>query len=434
MSELVVVGGGPTGLGVSYGAGGALILEREMEPGGLCRSMEIDGAVFDYGGHSFHTPHEEISELVEDLAGGVYRQRREARVARRGELLPYPFQQYYSESADRDMVAECRDGLTRTRNPGSAANFEEYLIARFGPGLAAHFMLPYNRKLWGDDLTRIDHGWTSERVASADRGAEKFSNSAGKRRPLQSDTRVGYPADGGFGTIFERLAQRVGGIRYGAQVVEIDAGRRLVRLRDGDEVPYRRLVSTIPLPSLVAAISEASAAVREMAAGLEYLSLRLDMFVTEPLATRVQRVYVADPAVSAHKVAFNHNSSDALRARPRHAVMAETSYLSNGSDPDDAEVRQGLEMLLLQHSLIPERAAILRHESRRMRFAYPVPRHDTGVRVAWLRRWLARFDIYSTGRFGAWRYLNSDGCLHEGLRLGRRLAAEMSAAPSTTAV
>ena len=51
---------------------------------------------------------------------------------------------------------------------------------------------------------------------------------------------------------------------------------------------------------------------------------------------RPQRLYVADADVPAHKIAFNHRSSAALRARPREAVMCETSWSPDKPVPDDA--------------------------------------------------------------------------------------------------
>jgi protoporphyrinogen oxidase len=41
-----------------------LVLEASNNLGGFSTSIEINGAVFDYGGHSFHTPHPEVKDLV----------------------------------------------------------------------------------------------------------------------------------------------------------------------------------------------------------------------------------------------------------------------------------------------------------------------------------------------------------------------------------
>ena len=52
--ELLIIGAGPSGLAVSSKyRGRSRLLERADEVGGLCRSVEFGGGVFDIGGHSF---------------------------------------------------------------------------------------------------------------------------------------------------------------------------------------------------------------------------------------------------------------------------------------------------------------------------------------------------------------------------------------------
>src|SRR5690606_10904970 len=92
--------------------GGTLILEKEAEVGGLCRSIKHGGGVFDIGGHSFHTPHANVYELVSDLLGdGLAHVQRDARVYSHGTLIPYPFQKFYDRLPDPDVVGQCDAGL-----------------------------------------------------------------------------------------------------------------------------------------------------------------------------------------------------------------------------------------------------------------------------------------------------------------------------------
>ena len=82
----LILGGGPSGLAVAYGLqGDTLVLEAEPSVGGLCRSIQMGGTVFDIGGHSFHTPHSEVRDLVQRIVpDGLHTQKREARVYTHG--------------------------------------------------------------------------------------------------------------------------------------------------------------------------------------------------------------------------------------------------------------------------------------------------------------------------------------------------------------
>ncbi|HVK79078.1 MAG TPA: NAD(P)-binding protein, partial [Verrucomicrobiae bacterium] len=201
---LIVIGAGPAGLALAHHYDGKkLILEREQDVGGLCRSIEIDGAVFDLGGHSFHTPHAEVRAFVETLMAGNWdAQKRDARVWFNGDIIPYPFQTNYQDLTDPNVVAACR--ATPGGDAAHATNFEEWIYARFGQGVAEHFMLPYNRKLWARDLKKISCEWVGERVAAPATKANAEMKD-GKRAPLVPDSRVAYPAHGGFAEIFKTM-------------------------------------------------------------------------------------------------------------------------------------------------------------------------------------------------------------------------------------
>ena len=80
--------------------------------------------------------------------------------------MRYPFQQHFSELGDSDSRHACQIGLEAANGWRDAPNFDEYLDRRFGRGITELFMRPYNRKLWGADLTRLDTDWVAERVAA----------------------------------------------------------------------------------------------------------------------------------------------------------------------------------------------------------------------------------------------------------------------------
>lgn len=56
--KYLILGAGPAGLSFAaklrqLGEDSFLIIEKEKEPGGLCRSVTVDGAPFDLGGGHF---------------------------------------------------------------------------------------------------------------------------------------------------------------------------------------------------------------------------------------------------------------------------------------------------------------------------------------------------------------------------------------------
>lgn len=418
--EVIIVGAGPAGLGAGLALGsGALVLEQAESAGGLSGSFEFEGAVFDRGGHSFHTPHPQVRRLVEEVVE-LFDQPRDARCFSHRCLIPYPFQKHFRELADERVALECADGLQAAGTGQAAGNFLEFLSGRFGPGIARHFLIPYNRKLWGADLTRLAADWVGERVAAPEGVHEVFDERGGKRKPLQPDTRVAYPARGGFGTIMTALAERLPNVRYHQRVVRIDVRGRTLTTSSGETHAFRELVSTLPLPALVAACPGAPPDVVEAAQSLECLSLKVVLIVIgHPVDSAIQRIYCADDTVPAHKVALNHNSSDYLRSLPRHGIMAEVSC-ANGVLPDDELVRWTLDGLTTMGVIeAPDEVVATRVIS--VQHAYPVPTLTRDAHVGRIRAWLAEHRIHTLGRFGEWAYINSDEALYRGLQLGAKL-------------
>ncbi len=420
----LIVGGGPSGLALAYELqGDTLVLEKEDQVGGLCRSITHEGGVFDIGGHSFHTPHTDVYELISELMGdGLGHVQRDARVYSHGTLIPYPFQKFYDRLPDPDVVRACEEGLqsAAARGGEEPTNFEEYIVQKFGEGIAEHFMLPYNRKLWARDISKISCEWTSERVAAPKGESENFDTSGGKRKPLQPDQKVGYPREGGFEEFFKAFEPHIPGVEVNAEVASIDPVKRIATTRDGRRFGYRFLVSTMPLPILARLVEGTPEEIIRMTDELEYMSLRVALILTRKLETSIQRIYSADPEVPPHKIAMNHNSSESLRERPVHAIMAEVSHSPDKPVDLDSIAPKTIDFLI-NAGVIPSADDVLWTGYVDVKYAYPVYTHKRPGLVQGVKDWLAQHDIYSVGRFGDWAYVNSDKCVARGLELGREL-------------
>ena len=424
MKKNLIIGSGPTGIGVALGLeNDCLVLESSNNVGGFSTSIEIDGAVFDYGGHSFHTPHPEVRDLVFSSLE-MYEQKRDARCLIENQLIPYPFQKSFRQIANSKIVEECIEGLENLSSNINPQNFEEFIESRFGEGISNHFMLPYNRKLWGRDLKRLATDWTSQRVASPEGVKEKFEKEGGKRKPLQGNTMVGYPAKGGFGAIWDTLGKKIQNIELGTTVTSIDPKKKIVYTAQGKTFEFEKLVSSMPINNLLDLIQGAPEDLKTKAHELDNLSLKLGLIVIDhPVDTDIQRIYSSEGHIAPHKTAVNHNSSDYLRSLPRHGIMMEIS-----EGPEKSLQRKDTERWildnLLEMKLIKSESEVRKIAVHNAKYAYPVPTHNRNQIVNEIQEWLNEMGIYSIGRFGQWAYINSDEALHRGLVLGRSLQGQ----------
>lgn len=420
--DTIILGAGPAGIGAALGLGPrGMVLERASEVAGLSRSVVRDGAVFDLGGHSFHTPHERVRKLVFD-ALPMEEQRREAWCLVAGSWIEYPFQQHFADLPDPALREACARGLAAAGDWRQARDFDSYLDLRFGAGIADAFLRPYNVKLWGDDLARLSARWTEQRVAAPAGAEQRFDHSGGVRAPLQKDTTVAYPARGGFGEIFTALARRLPHLRLGEECLSIDPARRTLRTSTGAVLNWRRIVSTVPLPALMAMLPHAPAEIVQAVASLEALPVDLVMVVLEGRGqVGRQRVYCAGDELSGHKTVFNNTSSTWLREQPRHGILME---VAGGRAYDPATLARDTVAGLVRTGLIGRASEVRRTDVVRLPLGYPVPTHASAPTIRAVRAWLEDQGIAIAGRFAEWAYINADEALARGVAIGEQLAGE----------
>ncbi|HEY0877397.1 MAG TPA: FAD-dependent oxidoreductase, partial [Zeimonas sp.] len=176
----LVIGAGPTGLSAAYHLGAAgesdvLLVERGKRVGGWCRSVEEGGFVFDYAGHILFSNDAYVLELYELLLGeNLHWQNREAWIYSKGVHTRYPFQGSL-HGLPPQVLEECLVGAIEARfgaidGNGPAqpaqppANFLEFIHRVWGAGIAKHFAVPYNEKLWAVPLDEIETSWLGGRV------------------------------------------------------------------------------------------------------------------------------------------------------------------------------------------------------------------------------------------------------------------------------
>ncbi|MBN1297269.1 NAD(P)-binding protein, partial [bacterium] len=114
-NPVIIVGAGPAGLGVARNLNRhCMIVEAESVPGGLMRSKQIDGYVFDWAGHIFFTRIQRINDLVSGLMQANFHwQNRESWVFSKRTYTRYPFQAN-TYGLPVSVIKECLMGLAES--------------------------------------------------------------------------------------------------------------------------------------------------------------------------------------------------------------------------------------------------------------------------------------------------------------------------------
>src|SRR3954447_16836409 len=277
--RIVIIGAGPTGLGAGYrlqelGYDDWVILEANDYVGGLATSFtDAAGVTYDIGGHVMFSHYEYYDELVDKLMGGDFTElEREAWVWMEDRFIPYPFQNNIRD-LEPQTVFECVNGLiSAQRQDHQPTNFREWVDAVMGSGIAKHFMIPYNFKVWATPAELMNFVWIGERVSVVD--ADSILRNVLLREDNVSwgpNNTFKYPLRGGTGFLYDSLRVFVEDhLELETPVRSVDPVAKEVRTADGRVWPYDVLLNTMPLNRLVGSMESVPDAVSRAVDGLHW--------------------------------------------------------------------------------------------------------------------------------------------------------------------
>lgn len=427
--SVIVVGGGLTGLSA------ARILEREgfdyclyeaeERVGGLCRSEVVDGFTFDYTGHLLHFTDPSVEQFVRDvLQQDLVQHERRAWIQTEGAYTRYPFQRNLF-GLPQGIVKECvleYVEATLGKPPGMDADFESWVAGNFGKGIARHFMLPYNRKLWLTEPGKLTCHWMGRFVPDTNpvgiiKGA--FSSDTA---PVGYNASFFYPSSGGIEILPNSLAAGLSRVNCGRRVERIEIADRTVHFRDGSSCQYESLVSTMPLPELISCINPIPDKVKELASRLKHVSV-LDVNIGLDLDNLSEKhwVYVPDREIPFYRIGFPHNFSSSLVPKGKASVYAEISHRGSKRLREGEVVRDVVSGMRKMGFSLTE-SDILAVNMIDIKYAYVVYDFDREKSLDGIKLFLAKNGITSVGRFGSWAYLSMEDSIREGISAALGLA------------
>lgn len=433
--RVLILGAGPCGLACARelerrGHGNWQILERAARPGGLAASVvDAAGFTWDLGGHVVFSHFGEFDLLLEEVMGEDVLHHDRSSYVRFGERwVPYPFQNNLRHLPP-DVCEECLRGLERARGGDPGMDFGSWMLAVFGEGITRHFMRPYNTKVWATAPEQMSARWIGERVSVVE-----YERALRNVREGRDDAGWGpnntfvFPASGGTGEIYRRLAARLADrIAYQAEAVAVDPQDRRVRLRDGSELPYDALVSTIPLDGLVARLSGVPEPLMKAATALRHNGVYMvGVGYEQPLADEKSWMYFPHEAVPFYRVTnfAKYAAANVPEARTDRfcSFMTETGFSDTHPVPRPG-LEERVEEALRVSGVVAGGPRVATVHVEQIDYAYPVPTLGRDRALAEIQPWLMERGIYSRGRFGSWRY--EIGNMDHAVKMGIDVAARI---------
>jgi protoporphyrinogen oxidase len=438
--KIVIIGCGPTGLGASYrlkelGYTNFQMYDRLPYIGGLSASFKDEaGFTWDIGGHVMFSHYKYYDQCFEKLMGNDFQlNNRECWVRMFDTWVPYPFQnniRYLPRQQQYECLAGLIDAQTK-RDHKAAKNFDEFIDAVFGDGIAKYFMKPYNFKVWAHEPKMMNKEWIGERVAVLD------INRALKNVVLGGDdfgwgpnNQFKFPLYGGTGEFYKRFGPVLEGhINLNKTIDFINMKRKEIRFKDGEIVKYDVLISTMPLDKLCNDVinGEMPREIKKAAAGLRHSGgYMVGIGIKQPCPSTKSWMYFPEDNCPFYRVTYLSNYSPFMTPDKdtHYSLLCETSY-SEFKPVNKNTIVEDTITGLVNAGLITDadRKDIVSRWVYHAEYSYPTPSVERDAILQQVIPYLEEQGIYSRGRFGMWKYevSNTDHSLMQGVELVNRL-------------
>lgn len=306
-------------------------------------------------------------------------------------------------------------------------NFEDFIYQVWGSGIARHFAIPYNKKLWTVPLNEMETSWLGGRVPLPDLEAiiEGALEPVGK--PMGPNARFGYPLSGGFQALMSGFLPHIKGrIEMNTQAAQLLPSEHLLVMKDGSRYRYDHLISTMPLPELVKLIgAQAPAEVRAAAEGLRHISVRcVNLGIGREHITDKHWIYYPEQTIF-HRIFVQGNASPHCNPPGGFGLTCEISYSPWKPLPLDGQalVDRCIEDCI-EVGLLRADDRIITASQVDMPYAYVIYDQARAANVATVKAWLARYDVVLAGRYSEWEYYNSDHAFLAGKKAAEAVLGE----------
>ena len=433
-----VLGGGLSGLTLArllHERGDAVIvLEAEPEYGGLCRSRTENGFTFDTGGsHIIFSRDREVLSFMRQMIGSNEQQNdRNTKIFYKGGFVKYPFENGLSDLPHEDRFF-CISEFVKTlialekgelKDP---ENFRDWIYYTFGKGIAECYMVPYNEKIWKYPAEKMSLHWVDGRIPRPPVDDVIRSAVGIPTEGYTHQSVFSYPLDGGIEALVKAIAKPVEPfIRTGFRITSVrkDGGRWQIS-NGTDTVEADRIVSTIPVQHLLAALEDVPPEITSACNALVYNSLVCVNIGITGSVPDYSWLYIPDPALGkTNRVSFPSQYSRHVAPDGHAAILAEITHqpgdaVATMSDAD--LVREVTETLAAMGLVTPEK--IVYTSVVRQPFAYVVYDIRYQENIAKVTEYCRSLGIPLVGRFSQFEYLNMDGCIRSVLDFVRQYPA-----------
>ena len=419
-TKYLIIGAGISGLTfASYCKENYLIIEKDSEVGGYCKTHYNKDYVWDYAGHFFHFKTDEFKKkFIDSLDKNDFvTQDKKTFIYFDDKLIDFPFQTHIHELS-KDKFIDCLYDLFNKEEKENYDNFLDMLYGKFGKSITEMFLKPYNEKLYAVDLTKLDKDAMGRFFPYAD--IKAIIDNMKQNKVNSYNNTFMYPKKGAQ-VIIDVLMKDIdeNKILLNSLIQSINLEDKKVILTDGTEIYYEYLINSMPFDKFL-----------KLTNNKEYIDFSNELTYNKVLVFNLgfnkkskyndhHWLYFPDKNINFYRVGFYDN----ILGADKLSMYIEIGY-PKGTVITDEDINRQLSLTLdnlKKCGIIDDTFSLVAYESIVMDPAYVHIDAQNDLKVRKIMKDLANKNVYSVGRYGAWTYCSMEDCMVEAKELSEKI-------------
>lgn len=416
--KYLIIGAGISGLTfANYIKNDYMILEKESEVGGYCRTIRKGDFIWDYAGHFFHFKTDEFKKIFLDEVNSedIISKDKCTKILYKNQLVDYPFQTNIHQLEKQEFI-DCLYDLFNKEEKDDYDNFLDMLYGKFGKSIVEKFLKPYNEKLYACDLHKLDKDAMGRFFPYADK-KQIIANMKKNKDEVSYNNKFLYPRNGAgsfINILYNKLDKSK--IKLNTHIVSIDLNNKIAKTQDGQEYKFEYLINTAPLNVFMDLIDDEK--IKKLESELSYNKVLVFNLGFNKKSKYVKEhwMYIPDKDVNYYRIGFYDNILDSDKL---------SMYIEIGFDKDekidiDEQLKMTLENLL-KSGIIDNDTKLEEYVSIVMNPAYVHINEKTDKEIRKLQKEWKNKGVYTIGRYGAWTYCSMEDCMIQAKELAKTL-------------
>ena len=425
MSRVAILGAGLAGMAAANVLRDvdAVVYEANAVAGGHASSFSTNGFTFDEGPHVSFTPNPRIRDFLARSVEHRFKEHpSQATNYYKGITIPHPVQTNL-RPLPPEVISECIADFVRSQyeDQPEIRTYRDWCYRQLGRSMSERFTRLYTRKYWTLELEDLTTDWVSGRIYAPKLeevldGA--LSHAKGQHYYMST---FRYPERGGFQS-YSGLLEHGSNIQFRRRLVNVDLHSRKLTFADGTHEVAEKLISTLPLPELIAMTIGCPKQVQEAARKLVCTShFLVSLGINRPDLSDAYWTYYYDEDLPFSRLSFPYKYSPYSAPEGCSSVQAEIVHsrfrpLSARESIVDRCVNG-----LLRCGLLRSKEEILSVDARDITYANVIFNFDRAENLALVHGYLKERSVEYCGRFGDWEYLWTDQSILSGERAGNAI-------------